>query len=434
MLKDAFTVIFARGFIRVAQLIAFILLARFLTPAEFGYFGIVTSAIPLAAMLGSLGLRQSFAYEIGGGRFEAGDAVATMLLIWPLLTIVSSAGVWYAMEKDVGGVSANGLAAIIALGVGGAMFIKMVQGVFLGTGNIGRFSLTETLPRVTLTLALVGFALLDLIALDTALWTFAVSFAIVVPIALMSAIKSSSGFSPRFGSLPQMISYGIAFSLNLSMIILNLRVGMFLLGYFSGPEQAGYYFVATRINEIFLEAATALGLVVFSRMLSAGEPTEMLQRNIRISCWMFWSFMIGGVAVALLGPRLLVTLAGSEYESSAPLLQIMAFALAPSAAAKIIYPSIAGQGKPWFGTVAVVSAVVGNAALSYLLIGTLGARGAAFAFVTAQYLLIAIYIGVLRLRFGIPLRDFFLPRVSDARKLVMRMIQSISRTKIRKRL
>src|SRR5690606_14259862 len=107
---------------------------------------------------------------------------------------------------------------------------------------------------------------------------------------------------------------------------------------------------------------------------------------------------------------------------------------APSAAAKIIYPSIAGQGKPWFGTVAVVSAVVGNAALSYLLIGTLGARGAAFAFVTAQYLLIAIYIGVLRLRFGIPLRDFFLPRVSDARKLVMRMIQSISRTKIRKRL
>src|SRR5690606_28529470 len=130
---------FARGFIRVAQLIAFILLARFLTPAEFGYFGIVTSAIPLAAMLGSLGLRQSFAYEIGGGRFEAGDAVATMLLIWPLLTIVSSAGVWYAMEKDVGGVSANGLAAIIALGVGGAMFINMVQGVFLGTGNIGRF-------------------------------------------------------------------------------------------------------------------------------------------------------------------------------------------------------------------------------------------------------------------------------------------------------
>ncbi|WP_169773005.1 oligosaccharide flippase family protein, partial [Escherichia coli] len=93
--------IFARGFIRMAQLISFVLLARFLTPAEFGYFGIVTSAIPLAAMLGSLGLRQSFAYEIGQKRLLSGDAIATMLAVWPVLAAISTIAVYYMVGSAV---------------------------------------------------------------------------------------------------------------------------------------------------------------------------------------------------------------------------------------------------------------------------------------------------------------------------------------------
>jgi len=417
LLKQAFTILFARGFIRLAQLISFVLLARFLTPSEFGYFGIVASAIPLAAMLGSLGFRQSFAYEIGQGRLAAGDAVATLVVIWPLLAGLSSVVAYYAVGPQFIGLPTAHIISIIALGVFGAMFIKMVQGVFLARGDIAHFSLTETLPRVALTIAVALLALFQMIELNVALWAFSVSFAIVIPIALFLSVGDTSSFTPRFRGLPRMVGYGVAFAINLSMIALNLRIGVFLLGHISGAEDAGYFFAASRINEVFLEAATAVGLVLFSRMLRADGGAALLKTNVRIACWMFWSFLFGGFAVALLAPWVLVALIGHEYQNSVPLLQIMALALGPSAAAKIIYASIAGQGKPWFGTFAILPAVILNATLAYFLIEPLGAKGAAIAFVTAQYLIMGIYMIILKTRFRIALADFLIPRMSDAKRV-----------------
>jgi O-antigen/teichoic acid export membrane protein len=429
LLKQAFTIIFARGFIRMAQLISFVLLARFLTPAEFGYFGIVASAIPLAAMLGSLGLRQSFAYEIGQKRLSSGDAVATMLVVWPVLAAISTVAVYYMVGSAVDEIATANLIAMIAMGVAGAMLIKMAQGVFLGTGDIARFSLTETFPRVLLTIAVALLALLQMVEIEASLWAFSASFAIVIPVALFFALRGAAGFTPRLSGLPRMVGYGAAFAVNLSLVALNLRVGVFLLGHMAGAEDAGYFFAATRINEIFLEVATAFGLVIFSRMLQSEGGGARLQQNVRISCWMLWSFFLGGWVVTLLAPWLLTIIVGPGYESSIPLLQIMALALGPSAAVKIIYPALAGQGKPLFGTVAVLSSVVLNAVLAYILIEPLGATGAAIGFVAAQYLVLAIYIVMLKYRFGIAVSDFLLPRRQDAAQLAGVLVKFARRQK-----
>lgn len=427
LLKQGFTIIFARGFIRMAQLISFVLLARFLTPAEFGYFGIVTSAIPLAAMLGSLGLRQSFAYEIGQKRLLPGDAIATMLAAWPVLAALSAIAAFYAIGPEAGGLSGNSLAAIVGLGVFGTMFIMLAQGMFLGRGEIGRFSFVETLPRVLLAVLVVALVLLQRVTLENSLWLYSISFVFIVPVSLILVLRGVSGFKVRLAALPRMAGYGLAFALNLSMVLLNVRIGVFLLERLSGAEAAGLYFAASRVNEIFVEAATAFGLVIFSRAVRTDGGSDIIRQNARITCWIFWCFLLGGLAVAAVAPWLVPLVLGGGYAGAVPLLQIAALALGPAAAVKIIYPSIAGQGRPWIGTVILALTLGLNVLAAWTLIGGMGAEGAAFAFLIAQYASLAMYSILLKLKFDVPMRALFLPSRADAASLAAALRQAVSR-------
>ena len=430
LLKQGFTIIFARGFIRMAQLISFVLLARFLTPAEFGYFGIVTSAIPLAAMLGSLGLRQSFAYEIGQKRLLPGDAIATMLAAWPVLAALSAIAAFYAIGPEAGGLSGNSLAAIVGLGVFGTMFIMLAQGMFLGRGEIGRFSFVETLPRVLLAVLVVALVLLQRVTLENSLWLYSISFVFIVPVSLILVLRGVSGFKVRLAALPRMAGYGLAFALNLSMVLLNVRIGVFLLERLSGAEAAGLYFAASRVNEIFVEAATAFGLVIFSRAVRTDGGSDIIRQNARITCWIFWCFLLGGLAVAAVAPWLVPLVLGGGYAGAVPLLQIAALALGPAAAVKIIYPSIAGQGRPWIGTVILALTLGLNVLAAWTLIGGMGAEGAAFFAATllaGEGASLAMYSILLKLKFDVPMRALFLPSRADAASLAAALRQAVSR-------
>jgi O-antigen/teichoic acid export membrane protein len=297
------------------------------------------------------------------------------------------------------------------------MFIMLAQGTFLGRGEIGRFSFVETLPRVLLAVLVVALVLLQWVTLENSLWLYSISFALIAPVSLIFVLRGVSGFRARLDALPRMAGYGLAFALNLSMVLLNVRIGVFLLERLSGAEAAGLYFAATRVNEIFLEAATAFGLVIFSRAVRTDEAGDIVRRNARIACWIFWCFLLGGLAVAALAPFLVGLVLGGGYAGAVPLLQIAALALGPSAAVKIIYPSIAGQGKPWLGTVILALTLGLNMLAAWALIGGMGAAGAALALVIAQYAALAMYAVLLKFKFGVRMRVLFIPSRSDAANL-----------------
>jgi O-antigen/teichoic acid export membrane protein len=424
---QAFTVIFARGFIRLAQLVVFLLLARFLTPAEFGVFGVISTSIPLAAILGSLGLRQSLAYFVGRKELMVGEAVATMLAVWPPLALISGVVVWLFYGRSLPGFPELNAAIMICLGVAGSMFVMLAQGMFLGRGEVKLFSLTETMPRVLLALFSIGLVFGGLVTLANSLWVFVASFLIAVPVALYLSVRNISGFAPKFEKLPRMFGYGLAFAANLFMVTLNFRMGMFILEHVAGPAAAGQYYAAARINEIFLEAATAFGLVLFSRSVRAEEHEELLAQNARIACWIFWTFMFGGVAVVLLAPLFLQVLAGKQYADAAGVLQIMALGLGPAAAAKIVYSTIAGKGQPLFGSVAIGSGLAINGGLGWLLIGYMGPQGGAVSLVAAQYTVLFMYAVICRTKFGVPITDLFVPRRTDMHAVMLVLQRALKR-------
>lgn len=413
LLKDAFTVVFARGFIRLAQLLSFVLLARFLSPSEFGWFGLVTTGMALAATLGSLGLRQSSAYQIGQGLLSPAQAVGTILTAWLPLAVVTAAVFVSVYDWRIPDARPWQVNLAMLVGIAGTMLVMMLQGVLLGRGKIKAFSATETLPRVVLALAAVVLALTAWATAINAVWAHALSFAVVAPVALVLANRGGGRISLRLDRIPSLVSYGAVFALNLFLITLCARLSMFVIERLYDSAEAGRFFAAVRVNDIVLEAAAALGLVVFSRSVRTQDAANVAQKTARIVCWMFWAFAFGAVFVAVFATWLVPIVLGAGYSESGDALRVLAVGLPAAAANKIIYPAIAGQGRPWFGTTVIMLGIVANLVAALCLVPTGGVVGGALALVVGQYVMLVGYVFTCRRAFQVPATLFFLPQRGD---------------------
>jgi O-antigen/teichoic acid export membrane protein len=417
LLGQAFTILFARSFVRVAQLIAFLLFARMLTPDQFGWYGILTTAISLAALLGSLGLRQAAAYQIGRSTLTSGDAAATLIAVWLPMALLATLAIMLLYGGQVPDLSLPEISGILFAGVSGTMLVMMLQGIYLGRGEVNAFSATETLPRLVLAAAAAIMALFGWITFSSALWVQSMTYVLTVPVALWLALRHAKTFRLRIAMLPGMVHYGIAFAINLFLVTLCARVSMFVIEHYAGAAEAGRFFAALRINEIFVEAATAFGLVLFSHAVRNDDKAKTAERNARIAAWIFWSFSLLALAVMVISPLMLTLLVGPGYADASPALQVMALGLGPAAACKIIYPTIAGTGRPWFGTPALLASLALNAAVAFLTVPMLGAMGGALALIAGQYLLLLGYMVSASRLFGLPFRLFIIPSTADARRL-----------------
>lgn len=432
LLKDAFTVLFARGFIRLAQLGSFVILARYLSPTDFGWFGLVTTAMALAATIGSLGLRQSTAFQIGRGQISAGEGVGTILASWLPLATIASVVVTIAYDWNLPGVSSSATAAAMFVGISCTMLIMMLQGVLLGRSEIRSFSTTETLPRVVLAVLSLALAVTGFASAITAVWAQAISFLLIVPVAILLSRSGTDGLGFRIDRIPSLVAYGIAFAINLFLITLCARISMFVIERIDSASSAGVFFAAIRVNDIFLEAASALGLVVFSRSVQEADTSRVVQKTARVACWMIWSFAAAAIVTAASAPFLVRIVLGNAYESAGTALTVLAIGLPAAAANKVIYPAIAGQGRPWFGTVVIFISLAVNTSLAALLVPKIGILGGAAALVAGQYAMLAGYIITCNRSFGVTIRSFLLPSSRDASAIIATVSKRLPNIKNRR--
>jgi O-antigen/teichoic acid export membrane protein len=363
-----------------------------------------------------LGLRQAFGYEVGQNHRTPGDAAGTALVLWPVLAVASAAVVFLVYGRQLPGVTATQSAMIITAGVAASLLVILMQGVNLGRGDIRAFAMSETLPRVLLMLLTIAIAVTTGVTLQGALWAYSGGFLIALPVVMYMALKGAGRLRVNLRQLGRSLRFGIIFAVNLLLITLCARLSMFVIEHYMGAAAAGEFYAAIRVTEIFLEAATSVGMVLFSNAARQDSGVSVLRRNARISCWMFWTFMLLGAFVAVGASEIIDILAGSNYRAATPVLQILALSLAPSAASKVIYPTLSGTGHPHFGSPVIIASLLLNAGLACALVPAMGVTGGALALVAGQYLLYAGYVISCTVRFDIPVRDLLVPQWKDTKK------------------
>jgi O-antigen/teichoic acid export membrane protein len=410
--RQAVSVLANRWVSRAANFAVFIILARLLSTSEFGLYGIFTSAVFLVETGGNLGLRQASAHQIGQGALTDARALGGSLLIWPVVSILSAVAIVasFGGASDVD-ISSWILPAIVA--ASGVILGSFCQGVFLGRGEIRNFNFVEMTPRIIMLIGIGILWPLSLVSLQSQSWVFALAFFSTALFALLRA-RPSSGL-PVFSAsaLWQLIKQGWPFALTLFLIMLNTRVSVFILSSKIDPESAGQYFAALRINDLLLDVAAAIGVVLFSHGARSKDTKRAVEQATEVTRWLVWGSVLISAIGIVLSPIMLPLLLGTKYAPAVPSFQILLVAMPFATLTKVVYPTLAGVGRPLLGAAVLGPALVLNAGLSYWLSQVMGSTGAAVSLAIGQILIAITFVAITHRLFAIPVRDFILPRRKD---------------------
>lgn len=408
-------VFMGRSMARAAQFAVFVLLARMLEPADLGLYALISTAVVLAVQIGSLGLRQASAVRLGNGTDPAGQVFSSLLILCPVLAGLATLVVLGVMDLLAPGLPAWQLALCVAVAMLGAMAVILMQGLLLGQGRTGTFGLTDSLMPLVLLAAVGAMLLAGQHSLMLVLAALALAYALAGAAAVMLVRQGTPATAPDLTRLPGMVRQGLAFALNVFLIMLATRISLYLVEHLMSAEAAGQFFVGQRLGDVLGEIALAAGFVLFSDAVRAQDGQAAVRANARVAAVVLWGFGAVSLIMALLAEPLIGALFGPTYEGAPMVLQIVALAIGPAAATKLIYPTLAGQGRPLWGTPAILAGLAVNVALAFALIPTYGLAGAAIALVVSQYVLLLGYCVVLKRRFDVGFRDSLIPSFRSER-------------------
>lgn len=408
MMKDLLTkvlsVVVSRGLLKVASFLSFLVLARALGPEGFGLFGVFSSAIFIVAAAGNLGVRQSAAYEIGQQTLSFEDVQRAIMVIWPPMSVLAGGCVMFLLYDTLSG-SMVTWSWLTLITVSSVILIALQQGIFLGLGEITAFNLSELLSRCLLLATLIGLWAVGRLGLIEAVAAFTVSYAIVAVVTRAITLRVGDRGARTCGvwsAVTRLVMGGWPYAITLALILLNARLSVFLLARLVEGGAAGYFFVGVRMNEVFLESATAVGLVFFSHSVKSHDPRETLAQAGQVTRWLVVVMLSTVALAAAVVPILVPPLLGTEFLGAVPVLRILVVGLPFVAITRVLYQTIAGLGTPLVGAAAYTPAIILNAVLSVLMIPRFGEMGAAVAWIISQGIVGTILVAYIWRKYGVP--------------------------------
>jgi O-antigen/teichoic acid export membrane protein len=364
LFKNILSVISTRLLLKGINFLSLYMLLRYLSPEQLGEYGLFISTLVLATTIGNLGLRNSVARDIGNkGSLELNTkalAVAYPLLMFAstfvmLLTLYSSG---FVLEFTL-----KFFAIIIAVVC--HLIIILRQGICLGTGEIKLFNLLEVIPRLVLLIIIfIVVKGLDDIYQEVAIYGLTLGYIVSAAYALMKTkltLSIVANDQARY-----LFKTGFAFCLALSLILLNTRVPLYVTNLLQDTAEAGQVFAALRINDIFLELATAAGLVLFSHAARSNSDID-LAKMLKAIAGVFIATVFISIGTSFFATDIIMLVSGDKYKTAAVYLSIATLGLPFAAFNKMAYGVISGKGKPMLGVYVYSLVVPINLLISFVL-------------------------------------------------------------------
>lgn len=350
-----------------------VVLARVLTPADYGLFAIALSVQMVGQRAAELGLPAALVRMDEEPPRHLQRSILGFLMITSLglaITLLLAAFVVAPALGEDGRTFKVIAIATCAIPFYAARAVPMA--LMERQLHFGRVAVVETAD----TLAFNGFALLAALA---GLGAFSLSGAVAVgSIAGMSAAWALQSFARRpsldLAPVRPLVGFGVQVSLLQGVYLLRELGFVTLIASVGGTSVAGFYAMAKRLFSFPIALTSAVGRVAFPAL--AREPEK---RYARAAAAASYTAIAAGLPLALVAgaihPLISVVL-GSEWQPTADivLLGSLGMMLIASADATMISLALA-EGKPSKPLVAAVAETTVSLALVAVLIGPLNEAG-----------------------------------------------------------
>jgi O-antigen/teichoic acid export membrane protein len=196
-----------------------------------------------------------------------------------------------------------------------------------------------------------------------------------------------------------------------------------LLLYLLGTTQLGFYAVALTAASVVNSLAGAAGTMSFG-MSAQAKDREGFERVALMFRFTAWTWLLAGLAVAVIIPIMLPLLYGAAFRPAI----WPAILLIPSAAfagqATILEESMRAQGRAFIGLEARAVGLLAMIAVGWLLAPVFGIFGVVSAAIGSQAIVLAVMMWAARWHFHSALLNNLRPRISDLLELKRRLRHS----------
>lgn len=416
--SDAFFVFLGRLISRGAMFFVLVIISAFMSLEDVGFYGILSSAAYIGVFLFNLGLRQSIAYFFAKEVFSHDKLINVAFLSYLLLSLsglfaLYTYGVFF-VEIDNVGLS---VIAVFSISIIPMLFTYLVQGFFLGAGNISSFNNSEMLPKVTfLMLILLSVITLNALTLDITFISFLAANIIGAVYSLKKIGITDLKVKIHRDSASDvllLVKHGLPFSINLVLMLVIPFATVFIAKSLYGAAVAGIYFLAYKFVDIFAEISTATGMVAFSRGIRASSSRRSIVLALTSSWILFFLTLccstILFVVFYLFGEKL----AGIALDAHFFSITLVLFSLPFLCFTRVIGPALSAHG------IAGKVALVQFANLAFLITTTLischyfSFTGLGIGFFTARILSFILHLTLLCFVFNFSFFTVVIPKLRN---------------------
>lgn len=395
-------------------LISVPLLTRHLGPDAYGQFVAVTS---IAFIVG--GFTDAGLTNIGIREYAVRDAPARDRLLRGLLglrLVVTVAGVLVATSI----VAATGAAAVIVAGTvitGAALVLTLVQITYTipltADLRFGRIAALDVLRQAATTAGIAALVVAGA-SLVPFFWVTLVAAAVTLAVTL-AVVARSTRVAPRRDRevWRSVLREAVPYTVALAGGILYFRLAVVLMTYLAPEDETGYYATAFRITEVigvlpWLAVSSAFPILSRAAVTDGDRMRWALQQLFEVSVVVGTALALG---LAVGAPVAVAVIAGPEFDPAVDVLRVLAIAqLTLFLVATWVYALLALRQYRVI-MVSTLAATVVAAAGTVVLVGPLGAMGAAIATAAADATLAACYlVGLVRHDRALRPHHGFLPR------------------------
>lgn len=339
--RSAATAVALAWSLRLIGLVSVFILARLLSPSDFGIVGLAAAFIALIEIFTAVGLYQALLRIDRPEREHYDTAWTIQVILFGLLALALAALAPFA-ARFYGEPALGPVIGVLAL-----------RFVFFGLVNIGVVDFDRNLDfgrdlRMRVGTRLSSFAA----TVALALWLHSY-WALVIGLLLQSAFLAIASylahpFRPRLSlsRRSELLGVSIWIFLASSAQVVHHQVERLVVGRFAAIHLVGLYSVSKDLAAIFTqEIATALNRVTFVTTARGGRPLRddpgrlgtMLGAYAMIAAPM-------GLGLAATAEDTVAVLLGDQWRAAAPLLQLIGPAAALFAVYKLIVSSLQASG------------------------------------------------------------------------------------------
>jgi O-antigen/teichoic acid export membrane protein len=359
-----------------------ILIARSLGASDRGIYAAVMAWFGLLLVIGEMGQTAATTFYVARDRKRARDYVATSRRLMTATGLVSLIlGILCAPLLADGSVTAESgyrlMFATCLFSYVGASLTYSLQALHTSTWNLIR-----VFQPLAFGAGVWALYLLDSMTVLTCLLVTSTTLCMQAALAYLSCRrKGLAGGRARRGLAKRMATYGMAHLASAAPAVIASRLDVLALSIFVDSSSLGHYAVAVSVTGLALPLVAGIGAVVFPRLALQHDGNADASRNLVRRALTSAAIISACSAVVLVvsTPWLVPAVFGLQFQSSIPLVFILAPGAAALATSQVCGDVLRGHGSPLSVARVQWAAAIVTVVATAILLPTCGVIGAAIA-------------------------------------------------------